>query len=244
MKKIISVAAALLACTTISLCACAEASVKVVDNANIFSEKDESKLTKKLEDFSEDYGVDAVVYTTSDLGEKSIGEFAGEKTVEVSLGKGSSNDGIMLVVCSKGDGDICIAVNGGAYNSINSYGQNRIKELVSEDFKANEYLDGCNQWLKLSGKFIKRGESGKPYNEENKYLTLKDKVGRIGYSFAGAFVISLIICLIMSGMMKTANPKHTANDYVDKKSFKLSKERDVYLYTTETRTKRETKNKE
>lgn len=44
-------------------------------------------------------------------------------------------------------------------------------------------------------------------------------------------VVALIICLIMKSRMKTARPKFTANDYVRKNSFNITRSRDIFIYS-------------
>ena len=56
--------------------------------------------------------------------------------------------------------------------------------------------------------------------------------------FAVGVVIALIVCLIMKSCMKTARPKHTANDYIKKNSFHITRSRDIFIYAELSKRKR------
>lgn len=61
---------------------------------------------------------------------------------------------------------------------------------------------------------------------------------KILISLAAGVIIALIVCMIMKSMMKTANPKNTANDYIRKNSFNITRSRDIFIYANVTKKKR------
>lgn len=61
---------------------------------------------------------------------------------------------------------------------------------------------------------------------------------KILISLAIGVVIAFIVCMIMKSMMKTANPKATANDYIRKNSFNITRSRDIFIYAKVTKRKR------
>lgn len=66
-----------------------------------------------------------------------------------------------------------------------------------------------------------------------------DFVKKLLISLAVGVIIALIVCMIMKSMMKTANPKATANDYIRKNSFNITRSRDIFIYAKVTKKKRE-----
>ncbi len=66
-----------------------------------------------------------------------------------------------------------------------------------------------------------------------------DFVKKLLISLAAGLIIALIVCMIMKSMMKTANPKATANDYIRKNSFNITRSRDIFIYAKVTKKKRE-----
>ena len=74
--------------------------------------------------------------------------------------------------------------------------------------------------------------------EEPKTFTAQDILKMAGISLAVGVVIALIICLVMKSFMKTARPKHTANDYIMKNSFHITRSRDIFIYAELSKRKR------
>ncbi len=58
-------------------------------------------------------------------------------------------------------------------------------------------------------------------------------------SLAIGLVIALIVCLVMKSFMKTSRPKHTANDYIRKNSFNITRSRDIFIYSEISKKKRQ-----
>lgn len=74
--------------------------------------------------------------------------------------------------------------------------------------------------------------------EEPKTYTAQDILKMAGISLAVGIVIALIVCLIMKSCMKTVRPKHTANDYIKKNSFHITRSRDIFIYAELSKRKR------
>ncbi len=74
--------------------------------------------------------------------------------------------------------------------------------------------------------------------EDESGFSMQDLLKKLLISLVVGVVIALIICFIMKSMMKTANPKSTANDYIRKNSFNISRSRDIFIYANVTKKKR------
>lgn len=75
-------------------------------------------------------------------------------------------------------------------------------------------------------------------SEDENGFSMQDFLKKLLISLAVGVVVALIICFIMKSMMKTANPKRTANDYIRKNSFNISRSRDIFIYANVTKKKR------
>ena len=75
-------------------------------------------------------------------------------------------------------------------------------------------------------------------NNDESYTT-QDILKMIGISAIIGVVIALVVCLIMKSRMKTAVPKITANDYIRKNSFNITRSRDIFIYSDVTKKKRQ-----
>ena len=73
---------------------------------------------------------------------------------------------------------------------------------------------------------------------EPQTFTAQDILKMAGISLLVGLVIALVVCLIMKSCMKTARPKHTANDYIKKNSFHITRSRDIFIYAELSKRKR------
>lgn len=74
--------------------------------------------------------------------------------------------------------------------------------------------------------------------EQAKTFTAQDILKMAGISLAIGLIAALIVCLIMKSCMKTARPKNTANDYIRKNSFHITRSRDIFIYAELSKKKR------
>ena len=108
------------------------------------------------------------------------------------------------------------------------------QEEVSVLFKDNGAQVEVQQLLLAETETPVEVENTAP-EEENS----NDFVKKLLISLAAGLIIALIVCMIMKSMMKTANPKATANDYIRKNSFNITRSRDIFIYAKVTKKKRE-----
>lgn len=237
MKKILSVVfsvvtAAFLCCTASAQCA-----DKVMDNASLLSDAEEKKLESTINDMVEEYGVDILIYTTNTNEGKEIADLARDLYNSNNCGVGADKDGAILVI-SMETREARISRYGWAMEALTDYCNEFNMKRITASLTDEEYYDGCSTFLKYTDIFIKAAEDGKPYDNDNPYRTAEDWAIIIGLSLLIGVIAALVVCLAMKSMMKTAVPKPDANDYIRKNSFKLSKQRDIYVYSRVTRTKR------
>lgn len=81
------------------------------------------------------------------------------------------------------------------------------------------------------------GEAGGAVSDDSGF-SAEEFVKKLLISLAVGVVIALIICFIMKSMMKTARSKRTANDYIRKNSFNITRSRDIFIYSNVTKKKR------
>ncbi|MGN1341483.1 MAG: hypothetical protein ACI4WS_14410 [Oscillospiraceae bacterium] len=102
-----------------------------------------------------------------------------------------------------------------------------------EDFSSTVVIDGQG----VSGQpLVSSAATETDIDEENSSDGI---VKKILISLAIGVIVALIVCMIMKSMMKTARPKATANDYIRKNSFNITRSRDIFVYANVTKKKRE-----
>ena len=104
-------------------------------------------------------------------------------------------------------------------------------------FNALEDNNGVEKLYLDNNSDLAEGTDTKAENAP-KTFTAQDILKMSGISLAVGVIIALIVCLIMKSFMKTARPKHTANDYIKKNSFHITRSRDIFIYAELSKRKR------
>ncbi|MBQ9828232.1 MAG: TPM domain-containing protein [Lachnospiraceae bacterium] len=71
---------------------------RVFDDADLFTDSEEEKLEKKIQDLKADSGIDIVIVTTNDTGWKSTQEYADDFYDDGGYGTGSDYEGILYLI--------------------------------------------------------------------------------------------------------------------------------------------------
>lgn len=126
---------------------------RLIDEADLLSNSEESKLLSKLNRISEDNYTDVIVVTVDSLGEKTGTEYADDFFDDNGYGYGSNNDGILLLV-SMEYRDWAISTCGSAINvfsdDILKIMENKFLPKLSKDsyYEAfDTYADLCEAFL-------------------------------------------------------------------------------------------------
>lgn len=242
VKKITALCAAALAAAVIGLSASAQAAVKIHDNAEILDPYEEKRITEQIERLVLDHGVDAVVYTTQSFGGIAPAEYEKQVFEETGCGAGEERDGlvILLSVGETGKKKECyIGRHGWADGKgITQYGAERISALIYQKLKAGDYAGCCEYFLELSDEFLKAGKKGRPYSEDRVYRTGGDYLRIILLWAAAGLAAGAGVCLPFMRLMRKKAAAQASVSYIKMDTLKISRQRDILLYTKTTRTPR------
>lgn len=203
-------------------------------NANVFYD-DTSVNTavqaESLNELSQKYSTPVYVAVTS--------EFFGDITscadrfyAEHNLEK----NGILLYI-DPIKREYSIYVHNNAQKLFNGDALDYIEDSILPPLKNSDYSKAIYEFEDAVETVLELYQSGENYrNPFNASLTL------IICLIIG-FIIGLISVLIMKGKMKSVFFRDSAREYTVNGSFKLSNSRDIFLYRTVIRTKRETESK-
>lgn len=242
IKKLVCVMAALVVAAGLSLCAGAQAAVKIVDNGELLTPSEEKTLTEQIEKLVLDCGVDAVIYTTATLDGNKAADYEQRVYDETNCGIGADRDGILLLVAvdhTTNRREYYFGAHGWANGSgITEYGAKRIGKLISPELNKDEYAAACEEWLTLSSKFLKAAKKGNPYTEEHIYRT--------GLEVAMIFVIwaaiglaaAVAVCFFAKRSMRSVGGKRAPIVYIKSDSFIMTNQRDVLLFSNTQKEKR------
>lgn len=206
----------------------------VIDDAGLIKASDEKKLDKKIKNIQKDK-FDVVILTVKSLDGKSAQDYADDYYDNNDYGLDNEKSGVLFLV-SKGDRKYHISTKGAGIKAFTDYGIGRIKEEIKPYLSDGDYFNACDEFLNITKNFVKAYKDGTPYDTDNPYNEEIDYVILEVIALVIAFVIALISVGIMRLRMNTAKPKGTAMEYIKKGSFKLTSEKDIFMYSTVTKT--------
>ena len=206
----------------------------VIDDAGLIKASDEKKLDKKIKNIQKDK-FDVVILTVKSLDGKSAQDYADDYYDNNDYGLDNEKSGVLFLV-SKGDRKYHISTKGAGIKAFTDYGIGRIKEEIKPYLSDGDYFNACDEFLNITKDFVKAYKDGTPYDTDNPYNEEIDDVILEVIALVIAFVIALISVGIMRLRMNTAKPKGTAMEYIKKGSFKLTSEKDIFMYSTVTKT--------
>ena len=206
----------------------------VIDDAGLIKASDEKELDKKIKNIQKDKFA-VVILTVKSLDGKSAQDYADDYYDNNDYGLDNEKSGVLFLV-SKGDRKYHISTKGAGIKAFTDYGIGRIKEEIKPYLSDGDYFNACDEFLNITKDFVKAYKEGTPYDTDNPYNEEIDYVILEVIALVVAFVIALISVGIMRLRMNTAKPKGTAMEYIKKGSFKLTSEKDIFMYSTVTKT--------
>lgn len=234
-KRILLLLSALLLFITIVIPAFATGDLpRLVDNADLVTDSEESALISKLDEISERQQVDIVIVTADSLDGKTPMEYADDFYDYNGYGFGESKDGVLFLV-SMEDRDWYISTTGYGITAFTDNGIEYIGKQLKSHLSDGEYAEAFTKYAELCDEFITKAKTGEPYDSHN----LPKEPFNIVWNLLVAFVVGLIIAVIvtntMKGKLKTVRMQYAANGYVKANSMNITESRDLFLYTQVTR---------
>ena len=200
------------------------------DVADVLGYPDWEALDRQARTLSERYrcGVYAAIvddYTA--YGSGDVEDVAGQLYVNSDLGYGEKFDGILLLL-SLSERDYALYAFGDlGGTAFNSYARGQLEEAFLPSFGDDDWAGGIAAYLGEAEVLLAQAESGSPAKES----PVKGILTAVGISC----VISLIICLVLKGKMKSVRKGTAAHEYVAPGSVHITDGYERFTHTTETR---------
>lgn len=228
MKKYLSIvfAAVLIALAAFPCFAAGDRPPLVVDNADLLTSDEENSLEGYLSDLSDRLGVNIVVVTESSIGSKTSTEYADDYFDY----NGYGSDGALLLI-SMADHDCYVSTKGACIDKINyrTIGRRIVSDLGSGDYYAAfiSYADTCESMMTGSSS---GGSEG----------LVSDLPTFLIFAVIAGVIISFLIMIKYTKQLKSVKAKAKADDYVVKDSLDVKLAKDIFLYRTVSRVRRQT----
>lgn len=205
------------------------------DEAKLVSETEAEYLEKLLYEIENTYDTMLLIAVVNDTGYQSAYSYA-EDYLYSALG--SKNSGAILLL-SMEERDWAVYATGGARSVLSDYRIDSIMNIVVSDyFSRNDYFDGFQGFINQCTAYIIQAENegidvseGVSYDDESLSL-----FSCILISLGIGAVAATVTVLILRGQLKSVKSARNATVYVDSGSFSLIESRDIFLYSTVTKT--------
>lgn len=202
---------------------------RLVDDANLLTNSEESELLELLDEISERQKVDVVVVTVDSLDGESPMAFADDFYDYNGYGFGANADGVLLLV-SMEDRDTYISAYGYGSTAITDAACEYILDEVVPQLSDGAYLDGFKTYAGMCDTLISQARSGNPYGVGN----MPKEPFSVGKNIAISFVIGIVLAFIITGIMaaqlKSVRKQAAADRYVKKDSMHVTQSSDLFLY--------------
>lgn len=201
---------------------------RVVDKADLFSADEEADLTRKLNEYSKQQNCDLVILTEPDMEHEdysfngSVEDFA-DMYYETN---GYDKDGVLvLILLNNGYGErrVQFSCSGKCMKRLTDEEQNDIIDDVYFSLRSSDYYPAMNTLT----------------YEVNDKLTPKLKWYMLPLAVGIGFLISMLIMLSLKKKLKSVEMQRGAANYVRPGSMNVTASRDTYLYSTVSKTARE-----
>lgn len=230
-KSILTVLFALLLCMTAAIPAFAASDLpRVVDNAGLLTESEESALLSKLDEISKRQQADIVVVTADTLGGKTPMDYADDFYDYNGYGFGENYDGVLLLV-SMEDRDWWMSTSGYGITAITDAGIEYISDQFLSYLSDGDYAKAFTTYAELCDEFFSQAKTGQPYDVGHMPKAPFNIALNLLVALVIGFIIALISTNIMKGKLKTVRFQSAAGGYIKANSMNITESRDLFLYT-------------
>lgn len=208
---------------------------RLVDNADLLDEEEETLLLGKLDEVSLRQQFDVVVVTASTIDGKSPMAYADDFFDYNGYGLGVDRDGALLLL-SMEDRDWWISTRGYGITALTDFGIEKIGEdMIDNGLSDGDYYDAFVTFVKDCDSYVTQAKNGSPV-DVGTYKAPFDFAKRGLISIVVGLIVALIVGSSLKGKMKTVRSAGAAAAYTRPGSLVVRDQSDVFLYNNVTRT--------
>lgn len=247
-RKVISVILFMLMLAVLPVTCFAQMSL-VQDQAGLMNADQQAILDQKAYELSEAYRMDIVIVTTNSNDGKDVQSYADDFFDENGYGADKDDSGILLLV-SMDTREWAFSTSGNGIYAFTDYSLEVLSEELIPYLSSGEYYEGFSHYLSCLPTYLDAFQDGKPvdgYASDYDPSSTEDVVYyEEPLTWSDAIIFSSIIGLVVAGIsvavmvfsMNTKRRQSGAGDYLVDNSFQLQTNRDYFLFSNVTKTKR------
>lgn len=236
MKKTISAIWVALTVLTVTVSAYALFNnFTVVDEAGVLTENQLEELSRQLDGVRQAYDFDVAVYVEAAMSGTDAQSTADDLYDYTLYGYGENADGILLYI-SADERVYHFTTHGRGETVFNARGLAYLEEQIVPSLKEGDYYTAFKLYGTHCEELLEMAAQGTPYNESRR------STGYVVVVVAAALLLPLLVARSMTNkkmkQMKTAVENNYAANYKKPGSMNLSMSRDIFLYSTVTKTEK------
>ena len=229
MKRTISLLIVILLCLSLTVpAAAAAADTFVLDEADLLTPAEESRLSESLRQISRTYNAQIMVATVAAAGGVSADTLVEDFYDTRGLGYGADHDGVLLLVCMD-PREYRILSNGFAADAITDSDIDTIGDAIVSDLSDGDYAGAFDTFAGKCAYYLDGHLNGFPF-AAGKCLAIALVIGVLA---------GVITAFVLKGQLKTVRKQERANVYVKSGSMQVTASHDLFLYRNVSRSRKE-----
>ena len=204
---------------------------RVVDQTDVLTTEEEQKLSEYIAGIREKYKFDVLILTMDSIGDRQGDYYAADYFDNNGYGEGPNHDGVCFFYVREGDRNentVFFVKTGSGERIFDPDTDDEIAEQIRPYMRQKNYGGAFATYVL---EVESRLGAHQPMNRANRMLPIFLLVG---------LLIGVMVALAFKSQMKIVRRKSGAMSYVRDGSFHLSRQQDIYLYTTTVRRRIET----
>jgi uncharacterized protein len=212
------------------------AQARIVDNANILSQSESANLTSLIDSVAIAYNFDLVIVTEQSIGAVRPMDYADDFFDYNGYGLGQDRDGCLFLRVM-GTRDYWFSTSGRGIQLLdgNPFAFDVLEANVGHYLGSDQYYEAFQTFILDMEKFLSLEAVGRRYNFFHHYNAML-----VLSAWVIALVVAFAVVLIWKKGMNTALAKTQAAAYVVPGSLSFKVQKDNFLYSTVTKTRRQT----
>lgn len=220
---------------------------RVVDQAYLLQSDEISSLEEISAEISEQYGIDAVILTVDSLAGKSAQDCADDFYSD----SGYSNNGVLFLLAME-EREWYISTSGSMIYTLTDYGIQQLGDRIVTYLSEGLWFEGFCEFLLTLPEYLDAYKQGTPidgyadysgdyyHGDQEEILYYEDEsTPNFALSLICGIVVAGIVILIMRSSMNTKRPQRSASEYMNTDSWKVTRHRDLFLYSRVSKTQKQ-----
>ena len=203
--------------------------VLVMDAAGLLTASQAQALNQKLNEISRKHNAQINVATIDAMNSGDIDGFVEYLYDSMELGYGANRDGVLLLICMD-PREFRILSNGMAGDAISMDAIDQITSYITPDLSDGDYAAALDKFADRCDYYIDGHLNGFPFDLKGNLV-----IGLIIGAIAG-----IMVAFILKSQLKSVRMQRRAHDYMKPGSMHLTVCRDLFLYRTVSRVRKQT----